>query len=391
MGYDIFISFKKNDNNKQKTRDAEIGEELYSHLKALGIKVFFSSEEILNANFSESIFSALEEAKILFIIGTRKEYLESKWIKKEYDTFFISKNNPQVFCIHTDAIELPAYLKSVQVLNYNSKNYFTKIINICKNNNIAIGNAHNYKPITNPATRNKTKKIIYATAAALVLFFSIWIYYGSNSFAPVFTVADGNGKLLAGKTVGINYNGVMLEAVTDTNGKAHIKNAPGNIENDSVDIVLTDARVNMVHMRKRILLQPLNHIVLSIDSPIKEKAQPETVYHPVMQAPAQKTRPKPVPPICDVSNMKFTGGDEMDGKFELTSGPENTVKIYCKTGIYEASGTAYVSGCNIIFIEGDMDGNAALSKDCNKIQGTVTFKKLNITKRISFERDYAEW
>ena len=74
--YDVFISFKAKEND-QPTRDAQIARELKEFLENYGVKTFYSDQDVRDSNYSDSIDRALEEAKLLFLIGTKKEYLDA--------------------------------------------------------------------------------------------------------------------------------------------------------------------------------------------------------------------------------------------------------------------------------------------------------------------------
>jgi hypothetical protein len=133
--YDVFISFKAKDND-QPTRDVQIARELKEFLENYGVKTFYSDQDVRDSNYSDSIDRALEEAKLLFLIGTKKEYLDSKWIKEEHNRFFNLKVNPQRFIITESIIKLPTYLITVQFYKFNDPGFWDVIRELCKNINI---------------------------------------------------------------------------------------------------------------------------------------------------------------------------------------------------------------------------------------------------------------
>jgi len=89
-GYDIFISFKDSDGNGNDTEDKAIANEIYEELTEKGFKVFFSPETFKKLGvdkWNEELENALYTSTILIAIGTKKSYMESKYVKWERDTF----------------------------------------------------------------------------------------------------------------------------------------------------------------------------------------------------------------------------------------------------------------------------------------------------------------
>lgn len=88
--YDVFISFKNLDENGRKTEDAYIAENLYNALKNDGLSVFYSNivlNELGAAAYKNAIEDALEKSKVLVSIATKKEYIDSKWVSYERESF----------------------------------------------------------------------------------------------------------------------------------------------------------------------------------------------------------------------------------------------------------------------------------------------------------------
>ncbi|WP_292590828.1 MULTISPECIES: toll/interleukin-1 receptor domain-containing protein, partial [unclassified Mesotoga] len=88
--WQVFISCKVSDENDKNTRDWYIAKELYELLKANSIRVFMSSfsiEELGESAYKEVIEEALDEARIMVVVGTTKGNLNSKWVKYEWDSF----------------------------------------------------------------------------------------------------------------------------------------------------------------------------------------------------------------------------------------------------------------------------------------------------------------
>lgn len=88
--YDVFISFKNNDDAGLRTEDSLIAEKLYFALKEHNLNVFYSNvviNEVGAAAYKSAIEDALEKSRILISIATKKEYLDSKWVSYERESF----------------------------------------------------------------------------------------------------------------------------------------------------------------------------------------------------------------------------------------------------------------------------------------------------------------
>lgn len=88
--YDIFISFKDTDNNDNRTKDSHLAEEIYNELTKQGYKVFFSRVTLaqkLGAVYEPYIYAAIHSAKIMIVVGTKPEYIESAWVRNEWSRY----------------------------------------------------------------------------------------------------------------------------------------------------------------------------------------------------------------------------------------------------------------------------------------------------------------
>lgn len=88
--YDVFLSFKNLDENGQRTEDSYLAENLYEALKREGLNVFYSNivlNEMGAAAYKNAIEEALEQTSVLVSIATKKEYIESKWVSYERESF----------------------------------------------------------------------------------------------------------------------------------------------------------------------------------------------------------------------------------------------------------------------------------------------------------------
>lgn len=89
MAYKVFISFKNSDNGVD-TYDKEVASQLYNEFINEGIETFFSNVSLLEfgeAAYKDSIEDALGQCTVLVVLGSKPEYLTSKWIKYEWNSF----------------------------------------------------------------------------------------------------------------------------------------------------------------------------------------------------------------------------------------------------------------------------------------------------------------
>ncbi len=88
--YDVFLCYKETDQFGRRTQDSVYANEIYHSLTKEGYRVFFARitlEDKLGKDYESYIFSALHSAKIMVVIATEPEYLESAWVKNEWMRF----------------------------------------------------------------------------------------------------------------------------------------------------------------------------------------------------------------------------------------------------------------------------------------------------------------
>lgn len=122
--YDVFLSFKNLDEFGMKTEDAVIAEKLYYALKEKNLSVFYSNivlNEVGAAAYKTAIEDALENTTILVSIATKKEFLESKWVSYERESFHndILSGRKNKACIvpflkNITGIDVPRSLRNYQ-------------------------------------------------------------------------------------------------------------------------------------------------------------------------------------------------------------------------------------------------------------------------------------
>ncbi len=92
LQYDVFISVKQTvqaDGKKLYTRDNKVGRDLYEYLTSLGLKVF-NSESVkkpVGEEWEPYILAALMSARVMIVVGTCPEYMESQWVKNEWTRY----------------------------------------------------------------------------------------------------------------------------------------------------------------------------------------------------------------------------------------------------------------------------------------------------------------
>ena len=88
--FDVFICYKETDAEGKRTPDSVLANDLYHQLTREGFKVFFSRitlEDKLGQQYEPYIFSALNSAKVMVVLGTKPEYFNAVWVKNEWSRF----------------------------------------------------------------------------------------------------------------------------------------------------------------------------------------------------------------------------------------------------------------------------------------------------------------
>jgi tetratricopeptide (TPR) repeat protein len=120
--YDVFICYKETTDGGSRTKDSTIAQDIYYELTKDGYKVFFAKitlEDKLGQEYEPYIFSALNSAKVMLVIGTRKEHFEAVWVKNEWSRFLalMKKDRSRLLipCYKDmDAYDIPDELSNLQ-------------------------------------------------------------------------------------------------------------------------------------------------------------------------------------------------------------------------------------------------------------------------------------
>ncbi len=122
--FDIFICFKKSlMSGEGYTKDWKMAYDLYDRLSGK-YHVFFSEKTLNNVvvhQYEPNIYYGLYTAKVMLLLCSKREYLESQWVKNEWSRFYAFGQNPAtgktIIPIFIDDFApemLPAKLQSYQ-------------------------------------------------------------------------------------------------------------------------------------------------------------------------------------------------------------------------------------------------------------------------------------
>lgn len=123
--YDVFISYKEQSESGVRTRDSAIAQDLYYQLVQEGYRVFFSRislEDKLGNAYEPYIFSALNSASVMVVLGTKPEHFNAVWVKNEWSRYMklVREDRTRVLipCYRDmDPYDLPEELSLLQSLD----------------------------------------------------------------------------------------------------------------------------------------------------------------------------------------------------------------------------------------------------------------------------------
>ena len=101
--YDIFISFKDRDNDSNRTVASRLAEDIYDTLDVKGYSVFYSRSVLpgmVGGQYEPVINHALETAKLLVLVFTNADEVNSEWVKHEWKYF--SKHDKPILTVFKD-------------------------------------------------------------------------------------------------------------------------------------------------------------------------------------------------------------------------------------------------------------------------------------------------
>jgi TPR repeat protein len=120
--FDVFICYKETTEGGSRTPDSVVAQDIYYQLTNEGYRVFFSRitlEDKLGQQYEPYIFAALQSAKVMLVIGTKKEYFNAVWVKNEWSRFLaLMKKDRSKMLIpcykDMDAYDIPDELSLLQ-------------------------------------------------------------------------------------------------------------------------------------------------------------------------------------------------------------------------------------------------------------------------------------
>ncbi len=126
MSYDVFISFKNSGKDGKATPDAAAARGIYDALKGAGMKVFFSEESLAEegkGKFGDLIETALDSARVLILVASCLDHIESPWVKREWASFLEPPERGELFifnCGDFKPTDLPLFLRRHQMFAQSS-------------------------------------------------------------------------------------------------------------------------------------------------------------------------------------------------------------------------------------------------------------------------------
>ena len=120
--FDVFICYKESTEGGTRTKDSTVAQDIYYQLTNEGYRVFFARitlEDKLGQQYEPYIFAALNSAKVMLVIGSKKEYFEAVWVKNEWSRFLslMKKDRSKILipCYKDmDAYDIPEELSMLQ-------------------------------------------------------------------------------------------------------------------------------------------------------------------------------------------------------------------------------------------------------------------------------------
>lgn len=111
--FDVFICFKDTDDTTgQRTQDSVDAQDIYYQLTDLGYKVFFSRvtlETKGGEEYEPYIFSALHSAKVMIVVGSKKEYYEAVWVRNEWSRYLNIIREEKQHSGYSSRLLIPCY------------------------------------------------------------------------------------------------------------------------------------------------------------------------------------------------------------------------------------------------------------------------------------------
>ena len=134
--YDIYISYRAQDDNGDKTPVSEIAGHLYIKLTSSGYRVFLSEAALKGKKQSDCepyIYSALNSANVMLALGTSYDDYNDVWVKNEWNRYLEiaekNKNKCLIPCYKdVDEYDIPKEFAGLKVCQLGNDDTFNNIM-----------------------------------------------------------------------------------------------------------------------------------------------------------------------------------------------------------------------------------------------------------------------
>lgn len=218
--YDVFICYKESDANGGRTEDSVLAQKIYEELTIKDYRVFFSKislESKIGEEYEPYIFAALNSAKIMLVVGTDYNNINSIWVRNEWSRYLdLMKRNKDKMLIpcykDMDPYDLPKEFSGLQAQDMGKVGAIQDLIRgmgkvIPKGTPQSVGVTEDTlkAALKQEAKKRTIRTVIIGACIAIVASFAL--------FAGVKTLIDmiKNNK----NTTVINNETVVTEATTE--------------------------------------------------------------------------------------------------------------------------------------------------------------------------------
>ncbi|GHS95702.1 hypothetical protein AGMMS50276_12320 [Synergistales bacterium] len=133
--FDVFICCKEKTAGGGRTKDSVVAQKIYDQISQAGYRVFFARVTLEDKSGAPEpyIFSALNSARVMLVIGTSPEYFNAVWVKNEWSRYMaIMARSPGRLLIPCyygfDLHDLPEELSSLQAQNMSKVGFTQNLI-----------------------------------------------------------------------------------------------------------------------------------------------------------------------------------------------------------------------------------------------------------------------
>lgn len=161
--FDVFICYKETDENGKRTVDSVLANDIYYQLTQEGLKVFYAAitlENKLGQEYEPYIFSALNSAKVMLVVGTKPENFNAVWVKNEWSRYLKLMSNDRsktlIPCFRDmDAYDLPDEFSHLQAQDMSKIGFINDIV-------------RGIKKLIAPAKKQPTNTVVVESNSASV-------------------------------------------------------------------------------------------------------------------------------------------------------------------------------------------------------------------------------